>query len=78
MFAITLLIFVAAAIIWLNFVIGTIQSIQDILILTDNQGLENKFSKTDQKIVIFDTIDIILQTIIVCCYFCSVLQRELK
>ena len=68
MFAATLLMFTGAAIIWLLSTIQVIQSIQDVLFLTDNQPLENKFSKIDQEIDIINVIQLICQGVIVC-YF---------
>ena len=68
MFAATLLMFTGAAIIWLLSTIQVIQSIQDVLFLTDNQPLENKFSKIDQEIDIINVVQLICQGVIVC-YF---------
>ena len=68
MFAATLLMFTGAAIIWLLSTIQVIQSIQDVLFLTDNQPLENLFSKIDQEIDIINVIQLICQGVIVC-YF---------
>lgn len=66
MFAITLVMFIAAGSIWLIAIIGIIQSIQNVLILTDDQLLENKFSKINQKADILNIIGYICQAVIVC------------
>ena len=68
MFAITLLTFLAIAIICLYNMIDNIQTIQNLLILAENQTLENKFSKINQEIKIYDIINLSLQTVNVCCY----------
>ena len=48
--------------------IGTIQSINNLLILP-NQLLENEFPKINQEIGIFNSMCLVLQTVIVCYYF---------
>ena len=68
MFAATLLMFTGAAIIWLLSTIQVIQSIQDVLLLTDDQPLENKFSKINQEIATINVIQLICQGVVVC-YF---------
>ena len=68
MFAATLLMFIGATIIWLLNIIIVIQSIQDVLLLTDDQPLENKFSKINQEIAIINVTQLICQAIVVC-YF---------
>ena len=78
MFAATLLMFTGAAIIWLLSTIQVIQSIQDVLFLTDNQPLENKFSKIDQEIDIINVIQLICQGVIVCYFWYSSMNKELK
>ena len=78
MFAATLLMFTGAAIIWLLDIIVAIQSIQDVLLLTDNQLLENKFSKINQEIGILNVINFICQEVIVCQFQSSNIDRELK
>ena len=65
MFAATLLMFTGAAIIWLLDIIVAIQSIQDVLLLTDNQLLENKFSKINQILGILNAISFFLKAVIV-------------
>ena len=52
MFAATMLMFIIAATTSLITIIDTIQSIQDVLVLTDNQPFEKKFSKINQKLLI--------------------------
>ena len=75
MFAATLVMFTGAAIIWLLDIIGVIQSVHDVLILTDNQLLESKFSKSDQETDIFNTIQFICQAVIVCYFQYSDIKR---
>ncbi|ETW82270.1 hypothetical protein HETIRDRAFT_168785 [Heterobasidion irregulare TC 32-1] len=64
MFAATLLMFTGAAIIWLLSMIIVIQSIQDVLLLTDNQLLENKFPKINQETSILSVIQVIIQEVV--------------
>lgn len=78
MFAATLLMFIGAAIIWLIGIIGIIQGIQDVLILTNEQPLENKFSKINHEITILDIIGFVCQAVIVCESFYSDIKRILK
>ena len=66
MFAATLLMFIAAATILLLTMIAVIYSIQDVLILTDNQLLENKFYKFNHQVGIVDIIQSICSAVIVC------------
>ena len=78
MFAITLLTFLAIAIICLYDMIDNIQTIQNLLILAENQTLENKFSKINQEIGILNVINFICQEVIVCQFQSSNIDRELK
>ncbi|ETW78608.1 hypothetical protein HETIRDRAFT_324082 [Heterobasidion irregulare TC 32-1] len=63
MFAITLLTFFTIAIICLYDIIDVIQTIPNLLILAENQTLENKFSKINQDIKIYNTINLSLQIV---------------
>ena len=78
MFAATLLMFTGAAIIWLLNTIAVIQSIQDVLLLTDNQLLENKFSKINQENDILNVIGFICSGVIVCQFQYSDMDKGLK
>ncbi|ETW82237.1 hypothetical protein HETIRDRAFT_168813 [Heterobasidion irregulare TC 32-1] len=64
MFAATMLIFIIAAITSLITIINTIQSIQDVLVLIDNQPLEKKFSKINQRLLISGIISYFCRAII--------------
>ena len=75
MFSITLLMFIALAIIWLSNLISAIQTIQNMLIVADHQPLENKFSKIDQNIIIVDVVCLNLQAVIVCYFQYSDIKR---
>ena len=68
MFAATMLMFIIAATTSLITIIDTIQSIQDVLVLTDNPPFEKKFSKINQKLLISGIIGYICRAVIVC-YF---------
>ena len=66
MFATTLLIFIAVIVIWLYGIINIVYSIQDMLILTNDQPLEKNSSKINQVIHINNVVDFGLQAVIVC------------